>query len=115
MGGRGWPQSTNFTGMTPLKRPPKAKGRPPYQKVAPRLRGSPSRQRDGDPFIYLFFSGLNKIDLKNEKPEGIFHDQGDAKWIVIRGQLRGHSDTGDRAVNPWAAYRLPVKNTNMCI
>jgi hypothetical protein len=24
---------------------------------------------------------------------GEFHDQGDAKWIVIRGQLRGHNDT----------------------
>jgi hypothetical protein len=24
---------------------------------------------------------------------GKFHDQGDAKWIVIRGQLRGHNDT----------------------
>jgi hypothetical protein len=23
---------------------------------------------------------------------GEFHDQGDAKWIVIRGQLRGHKD-----------------------
>jgi hypothetical protein len=22
-----------------------------------------------------------------------FHDQGDADWIVIRGQLRGHNDT----------------------
>jgi hypothetical protein len=22
-----------------------------------------------------------------------FHDQGDAKWIVIRRQLRGHNDT----------------------
>jgi hypothetical protein len=22
-----------------------------------------------------------------------FHDQGDAKWIVIRGQLRGHNNT----------------------
>jgi hypothetical protein len=22
-----------------------------------------------------------------------FHDQGDAKWIVIRGPLRGHKDT----------------------
>jgi primosomal protein N' len=28
-----------------------------------------------------------------EKNEGKFHDQGDAKWIVIRGQLRGHNDT----------------------
>jgi hypothetical protein len=25
--------------------------------------------------------------------DGKFHDQGDAKWIVIRGQLRGHNDT----------------------
>jgi hypothetical protein len=24
---------------------------------------------------------------------GEFHDQGEAKWIVIRGQLRGHNDT----------------------
>jgi hypothetical protein len=24
---------------------------------------------------------------------GEIHDQGDAKWIVIRGQLRGHNDT----------------------
>jgi hypothetical protein len=40
---------------------------------------------------FLLVSVLNKIDLKNEKPEGKFHDQG--KWIVIRGQLRGHNDT----------------------
>jgi hypothetical protein len=26
-------------------------------------------------------------------PMGEFHDQGDAKWIVIRGHLRGHNDT----------------------
>jgi hypothetical protein len=25
--------------------------------------------------------------------KGEFHDQGDAKWIVIRLQLRGHNDT----------------------
>jgi hypothetical protein len=25
-------------------------------------------------------------------PKGEFHDQGDAKWIAIRGQLRGHND-----------------------
>jgi hypothetical protein len=24
---------------------------------------------------------------------GKFHDQGDAKWMVIRGQLRGHNNT----------------------
>jgi hypothetical protein len=27
------------------------------------------------------------------KTRGEFHDQGDAKWIVIRRQLRGHNDT----------------------
>jgi hypothetical protein len=26
--------------------------------------------------------------------EGEFHDQGDAKWIVIRGPLRGHNPMG---------------------
>jgi hypothetical protein len=26
-------------------------------------------------------------------PPGKFHDQGDARWIVIRGQVRGHNDT----------------------
>jgi hypothetical protein len=26
-------------------------------------------------------------------PPGKFHDEGDAKWIVIRGQLRRHNDT----------------------
>jgi hypothetical protein len=31
--------------------------------------------------------------LSVDKPMGEFHDQGDAKWIVIRGQLRGHNDT----------------------
>jgi hypothetical protein len=25
--------------------------------------------------------------------EGEFHDQADAKWIVIRGLFRGHNDT----------------------
>jgi hypothetical protein len=34
-------------------------------------------------YITLQFS-TNKVE---------FHDQGDAKWIVIRGQLRGHNDT----------------------
>jgi hypothetical protein len=33
--------------------------------------------------------------VKFAKPHllvGEFHDQGDTKWIVIRGQLRGHND-----------------------
>jgi hypothetical protein len=31
--------------------------------------------------------------LQNQGIQGEFHDQGDAKWIVIRRQLRGHNDT----------------------
>jgi hypothetical protein len=31
--------------------------------------------------------------MENPKSEGKFHDQGDAKWIVFRGQLRHHNDT----------------------
>jgi hypothetical protein len=27
------------------------------------------------------------------RPGGEFREQGDAEWIVIRGQLRGHNDT----------------------
>jgi hypothetical protein len=27
-----------------------------------------------------------------EEAVGKFHDQGDAKWLVIGGQLRGHND-----------------------
>jgi hypothetical protein len=33
-----------------------------------------------------------EIDITDIKL-GKFHDQRDAKWIVIRGQLRGHNDT----------------------
>jgi hypothetical protein len=36
---------------------------------------------------------------------GVFHDQGEAKWIVIRGQLRGHNDTPCGRPTPWLAYR----------
>jgi hypothetical protein len=32
--------------------------------------------------------------------EGEFHDQRDTKWIVIRGQLRGHNDTPFGGANP---------------
>jgi hypothetical protein len=36
-----------------------------------------------------------------------FHDQGDAKWIVIRGQLRGHNDTPFGRPTPgWPIGRL---------
>jgi hypothetical protein len=32
-------------------------------------------------------------ELPPQMSAGEFRDQGDAKWIVIRGQLRGHNDT----------------------
>jgi hypothetical protein len=36
-----------------------------------------------------------------------FHNQGDAKWIVIRGQLRGHNDTPfGRPAPGWPIGRL---------
>jgi sodium-dependent multivitamin transporter 6 len=31
---------------------------------------------------------------------GEFHDQADAKWIVIRGPLRGHNDTSSERPTP---------------
>jgi hypothetical protein len=33
------------------------------------------------------------LPFKRETPSGQFYNQGDTKWIVIRGQLRGHNDT----------------------
>jgi hypothetical protein len=38
---------------------------------------------------------------------GKFHDQGDAKWIVIREQLRDHNDTPARGL---AALRVYLVN-----
>ena len=37
-----------------------------------------------------------------------FHDQGDAKWIVIRGQLRGHNDTSFGRPTPGRPIGRPV-------
>ena len=40
---------------------------------------------------------------------GKLHDQGDAKWIVIRGQLWGHNDTPFGRPNPdWPIGRPGV-------
>jgi hypothetical protein len=33
------------------------------------------------------------FDEYKQIEKGEFHDQGDAEWIVIRRQLRGHNDT----------------------
>jgi drug/metabolite transporter (DMT)-like permease len=38
-----------------------------------------------------FYGGDSK-DSKDQSPEGDLHDRADAKWIVIRGLLRGHDD-----------------------
>jgi hypothetical protein len=46
------------------------------------------------------FAGGN-IDI------GKFHDQGDAKWIVIRRQLRGHNDTCFGWPTPGRPISLP--------
>jgi hypothetical protein len=39
-----------------------------------------------------------------------FHDQADAKWIVIKGQLRGHNDTpfGQPTATPSRTIARPV-------
>jgi hypothetical protein len=39
-------------------------------------------------------------ELISTESAGKFHDQGDAEWIVIRGQLRGHNDTPCGRPNP---------------
>jgi hypothetical protein len=36
--------------------------------------------------------GLNSVTLWSQMRPGELHDQVDDKWIVIRGQLRGHND-----------------------
>jgi hypothetical protein len=45
----------------------------------------------------------------SENSDGKFHDQGDAKWIVIREQLRGHNNTPFGRPTPPAAYRPPLR------
>jgi hypothetical protein len=49
---------------------------------------------------------LKKIMITDLKKivKGKFHDQEDAKWIVIRRSLRGHNGTPCR----WPAPGLPI-------
>jgi hypothetical protein len=42
---------------------------------------------------FMLIEVLNFQVLMIASSAGKFHDQGDAKWIVIRGRLRGHNDT----------------------
>jgi hypothetical protein len=47
-----------------------------------------------DPLIELYNSpGLTRKTSVGQLLHGILHDQGDAKWIVIRRHLWGHNDT----------------------
>jgi hypothetical protein len=50
----------------------------------------------------------NSIIVKMLPFVGEFHDQGDAKWIVIRGQLRGHNDTPFGRPTPGRPISFPV-------
>jgi hypothetical protein len=39
--------------------------------------------------------------------EGEFHDQGDAKWTIIKGQLRGDNDTPFKRPTPGQPIGCP--------
>jgi hypothetical protein len=54
--------------------------------------------QDSDHAFTLFF-GYTKYVLPLET-RGKFHDQGDAKWIVIRRSLWGHNDMPSRRPAP---------------
>jgi hypothetical protein len=71
--GRRWPQAALPAGGTPLKQDVKGSG----------MAGA--GETLGSPWPPLAI-------LSADNPMGQFHDQGDAKWIVIRGQLRSHND-----------------------
>jgi hypothetical protein len=45
-----------------------------------------------------------RIDQWRQKTWGDFHDQADAKWIVIWEPLRGHNDTSLR----WPTPERPI-------
>jgi hypothetical protein len=48
--------------------------------------------RDGNG-MYIHKYGGSRSPFGGQLTSGKFHAQGDAKWIVIRGQLSGHNDT----------------------
>jgi hypothetical protein len=54
----------------------------------------------------IFPAGNAKI--KSETVIGKFHDQGDDKWMVIRGQLRGYNDTPFGRPTPGRPFGCPV-------
>jgi hypothetical protein len=42
--------------------------------------------------VLLTYSCVLLCSMRAEVLYGKFHDQGNAEWMVIRGQLRGHND-----------------------
>jgi hypothetical protein len=60
-----------------------------------------NKGNDTRDFFKLTSTALNRAgpcfklqeSFRSNTFDGEFHDQGDAKWIVIRRQLRGHNDT----------------------
>jgi hypothetical protein len=67
--------------------------------------------------IYLCLAECLKRDKEEvkillESCKGEFHDQGDAKWIVVRGPLRGHNDTPFRRPTALRAYLVFLVTIN---
>jgi hypothetical protein len=58
------------------------------------------------PVLTLSFPVLDESAIGSSRvsrlatPSGEFHDQGDARWVVIRGQLRRRNDTPFRWPTP---------------
>jgi hypothetical protein len=65
------------------------------------FRMSSSTENQVKSFFMRFLTAIKSVQwgqvqlvyVSEALSEGEFHDQGDAKWIVIRVQLRGHNDT----------------------
>jgi hypothetical protein len=67
-------------------------------------------------YIHSFILFLhNQYYFHSKFVSGKFHDQGDAEWIVIRGQLRGHDDTPCRRPGLSAARGLAALRVYMVV
>jgi hypothetical protein len=64
------------------------------QKAGPQInfQNPPAVPQNANPPSSYPRPNFGHLPFKRETPSGQFHDQGDAKWIVIRGQLKGHND-----------------------
>ena len=61
-----------------------------FQNPSTRAQAVPQNANPPSSYPHPNFGHL---PFKRETPSGQFHNQGDAKWIVIRGQLWNHKDT----------------------